>query len=128
MIKKTLFVYNSLNLFHILNEIKENCNVSIEEIIVAEEKVVFKIPKELNFTWGNNSHTMWHINAIYHNAGVTEEREGMPFYKANYMNSPPIVAPKPNNNWASLEYFNLVVESWNKTEELTKKQIVRKRV
>ena len=87
-----------------------------------------KIPKELNFTWGNNSHTMWHINAIYHNAGVTEEREGMPFYKANYMTSPPIVAPKPNNNWASLEYFNLVVESWNKTEELTKKQIVRKRV
>ena len=33
---------------NLINEIKEDCNVSIEEIIVAEEKVVFKIPKELN--------------------------------------------------------------------------------
>ena len=33
---------------NLINEIKEDCDVSIEEIIVAEEKVVFKIPKELN--------------------------------------------------------------------------------
>lgn len=33
---------------NLISEIKENCNVSIEEIIIAEEKVVFKIPKELN--------------------------------------------------------------------------------
>jgi len=33
---------------NLINEIKKNCNVSIEEIVVAEEKVVFKIPKELN--------------------------------------------------------------------------------
>jgi len=33
---------------NLINEIKANCNVSIEEIVVAEEKVVFKIPKELN--------------------------------------------------------------------------------
>ena len=33
---------------NLIDQIKENCNVSIEEIIVAEEKVVFKIPKELN--------------------------------------------------------------------------------
>jgi len=33
---------------NLINEIKENCNVSIKEIVVAEEKVVFKIPKELN--------------------------------------------------------------------------------
>ena len=33
---------------NLINEIKESCSVSIEEIIVAEEKVVFKIPKELN--------------------------------------------------------------------------------
>ena len=32
----------------LINEIKKNCKVSIEEIIVAEEKVVFKLPKELN--------------------------------------------------------------------------------
>ena len=32
----------------LINEIKKNCRVSIEEIVVAEEKVVFKLPKELN--------------------------------------------------------------------------------
>ena len=32
----------------LINEIKKNCEVSIEEIIVAKEKVVFKLPKELN--------------------------------------------------------------------------------
>ena len=32
----------------LISEIKQNCEVSIEEIIVAKEKVVFKLPKELN--------------------------------------------------------------------------------
>ena len=32
----------------LISEIKRNCEVSIEEITVAEEKVVFKLPKELN--------------------------------------------------------------------------------
>ena len=32
----------------LINEIKKNCKVSIEEIVVAEEKVIFKLPKELN--------------------------------------------------------------------------------
>ena len=32
----------------LIREIKINCDVSIEEVIVAEEKVVFKLPKELN--------------------------------------------------------------------------------
>jgi len=32
----------------LISEIKKNCEVSIEEITVAEEKVVFKLPKELN--------------------------------------------------------------------------------
>ena len=32
----------------LIDEIKKNCDVSIEEIIVAKEKVVFKLPKELN--------------------------------------------------------------------------------
>ena len=32
----------------LISEIKKNCKVSIEEIIVAKEKVVFKLPKELN--------------------------------------------------------------------------------
>ena len=33
---------------NLINEIKENCIVSVEEIVVAEEKVIFKIPKELH--------------------------------------------------------------------------------
>ena len=32
----------------LLYKIKKNRKVSIEEVMVAEEKVVFKIPKELN--------------------------------------------------------------------------------
>ena len=32
----------------LINEIKENCEVSIEEIVVAKETVVFRLPKELN--------------------------------------------------------------------------------
>ena len=33
---------------NLINNIKKNCKVSIEEVVVAEEKVVFKLPKELN--------------------------------------------------------------------------------
>ncbi|MBA1338942.1 MAG: 4-hydroxy-3-methylbut-2-enyl diphosphate reductase [Pelagibacterales bacterium] len=33
---------------NLINQIKEDRNVSIEEITVAEEKVIFKLPKELN--------------------------------------------------------------------------------
>ena len=33
---------------NLLNEIKKEREVTIEEVIVAEEKVVFKLPKELN--------------------------------------------------------------------------------
>ena len=32
----------------LISEIKKNCVISIEEIVVAEEKVIFKLPKELN--------------------------------------------------------------------------------
>jgi 4-hydroxy-3-methylbut-2-enyl diphosphate reductase len=31
---------------NLINEIKKDCDVLIEEVIVAEEKVVFKLPKE----------------------------------------------------------------------------------
>ena len=32
----------------LIKEIKKYCNVSLDEVIVADEKVVFKLPKELN--------------------------------------------------------------------------------
>tara|TARA_A100001015_G_C14792118_1_gene633486 strand:- start:452 stop:562 length:111 start_codon:yes stop_codon:yes gene_type:complete len=31
-----------------ISEIKNNMDVSIEEVVTANEKVVFKLPKELN--------------------------------------------------------------------------------
>ena len=31
-----------------ISEIKKDMNVSIEEVVTAKEKVVFKLPKELN--------------------------------------------------------------------------------
>ena len=40
MIKKTLFVYNSLNLFHILNEIKENLYFELEYIDKKNHKKI----------------------------------------------------------------------------------------
>jgi len=86
------------------------------------------VPKELNFTWANMHNNMWDVNSIYHNAGVVEELYGMPFYKANYMEKDPVIAPMPDEKWASHKYFNLVVEAWDKTLDLTKKQIIRKRV
>ena len=33
---------------NLISEIREHCNVSLEEVIVAEEKVVFKLPKTVN--------------------------------------------------------------------------------
>ncbi len=33
---------------NLIKEIKKDCLVSIEEVVVADEKVIFKIPKELN--------------------------------------------------------------------------------
>ena len=32
----------------LLNNIRKDRKVSVEEVVVAEEKVVFKLPKELN--------------------------------------------------------------------------------
>ena len=32
----------------LLNNLKKDRKISIEEVVVAEEKVVFKLPKELN--------------------------------------------------------------------------------
>ena len=33
---------------NLINKVKENRIVIIEEVVVAEEKVIFKLPKELN--------------------------------------------------------------------------------
>ena len=33
---------------NLISEIKKHCKVSLEEVIVAEEKVKFKLPRDLN--------------------------------------------------------------------------------
>jgi hypothetical protein len=72
---------------------------------------------------------MWDKNAIFHNAGVTKQEEGEPFYKGVYMHSAPINAPRPSDTWASQKYYDLIVEAWNDTQnDEIKKQIIRKRV
>ena len=84
-----------------------------------------KVVKELDFSWGTSVKKEWHANSIFHNAGVTEETYGNPFYKGNYMKNPPNTAVRPHDKWASQRYFDLVVEAWTKT---TGKQIIKKRV
>lgn len=87
-----------------------------------------KVVPELNFTWATDTMDKWDINAVYHNAGVTEEVEGKPFYKAAYMSNTPINAPRPEDKWASQKYFDLIVQAWKETNNPIKKQIIRKRV
>jgi len=84
--------------------------------------------KDLDFTWATNRMDKWSHNAIYHNAGVTKQVEGEPFYKGKYMNISPIEAPRPDEKWASQKYYDLVVEAWNATKNGEQKQIIKKRV
>jgi len=85
--------------------------------------------EDLDFTWGTSLVDLWDKNAIYHNAGVTGQSDGEPFYKGAYMHRDPILAPRPNDKWASQKYYDLVVEAWNATRNgEIKKQIIRKRV
>ena len=86
------------------------------------------IDDDLKFTWATNRVEEWHKNAIFHNAGVTEEKKGKPFYKARYMNNTPVTAFRPDDEWASQKYFDLVCEAWNQTKHGVEKQIVKKRV
>ena len=40
--------YPSVTAGELINNLKKDRDVSLEEVIVAEEKVIFKLPKELN--------------------------------------------------------------------------------
>jgi len=84
--------------------------------------------KDLDFTWATNRMDRWAKNAIFHNAGVTKEEAGEPFYKSKYMRISPIEAPRPTDKWASQKYYDLVVEAWNTTKNGEQKQIIKKRV
>lgn len=74
--------------------------------------------KDLDFTWGTMLAGDWSKNAIYHNAGVTKEVEGEPFYKGKYMSAAPVLAPRPNDTWASQKYYDLIKEAYEQTKNM----------
>lgn len=73
--------------------------------------------KDLEFTWGTQSIAQWNEHAIYHNAGVVKEESGKPFFKGMYINANPTTAPRPDDNWASQKYYDLIREAWDETSD-----------
>ena len=70
---------------------------------------------DFEFGWGTQQMSQWEKHAIFHNAGVTKQETGKPFYKGLYINTDPTKAPRPDDNWASQKYYDLIKESWDET-------------
>ena len=70
---------------------------------------------DLDFGWGTHNKSSWDLYSIFHNAGVVKSEEGKPFYKGEYMSRAPIDAPRPDDEWASQNYFDLITEAWQET-------------
>lgn len=66
-----------------------------------------EVVPELDFTWATESIKSWYKKSIYHNAGVTPDKEGY-FYKANYVKNKPPKNLNINKNNASYNYYELV--------------------
>jgi hypothetical protein len=70
---------------------------------------------DLQFSWATSSEEDWNKYNIFHNAGVTDDKDGL-FYKANYMNKLPYnekLDIKPNT--ASWHYWNIIQETAKKS-------------
>jgi hypothetical protein len=64
---------------------------------------------DLNFSWATSSFLDWDKYAIFHNAGVVEEKKEEFFYKSDYENSfPYFTQQKLNNAFASAKYWELI--------------------
>lgn len=48
-----------------------------------------RISKELDFSWASSGSGDWEKNKIYHNAGVTNNKNGTVFYKGEFINKSP---------------------------------------
>lgn len=72
---------------------------------------------ELEFSWGTQTHSQWEKHAIFHNAGVIKEEKGKPFYKGKYQqpHMSPDKAPRPDKEWSSQRYYDLIVDAWTET-------------
>jgi len=69
-----------------------------------------EIIDEMEFTWATNKVRHWEKNAIYHNAGVTSDKDGM-FYKAIYQKELPPKDLEINEDFASKKYYELLCET-----------------
>jgi len=70
-----------------------------------------EVIRELDFSWATTHIDAWHQNAIYHNAGVTEQMKDL-FYKGVYMNElPPLDKTDVNNNKCSYMYYKLIQQA-----------------
>ena len=74
-----------------------------------------RISKELDFSWASSSNINdWNNNKIYHNAGVTSNKNGTVFYKGEFISKLPwdydfsLVSPTSNsyNYVKAIEYAN----------------------
>jgi len=72
---------------------------------------------DFEFGWGTQPVQKWESHAIFHNAGVTKQETGGPFYKGLYINTDPTKSPMPDEKWASHQYFKLILESYKETED-----------
>lgn len=90
---------------------------------------------DLDFSWGTSLMKKWEECAIFHNAGVTKpsspkEDGNTPFYKGLYINKNPLESLRPSDKWASQKYFDLVVQSFENTDNMNKpiKKVVKKQI
>ena len=77
---------------------------------LEEKKKKTEIIDEMEFTWATNKVRHWEKNAIYHNAGVTSDKDGM-FYKAIYQKELPPKDLEINEDFASKKYYELLCET-----------------
>ena len=72
---------------------------------------------DLEFSWATSTEEEWNKYNIFHNAGVTNDKDGL-FYKANYMQKPPY------NENLSIKEGTASRKYWEAIEKIAKKSIL----
>jgi len=103
-----------------LNKIKKDPNYHEIQIWCADMWAVLwnlwkrnketRVVDELNFSWSNTNKKQWHINAIYHNAGVVKDSDGM-FYKGKYVKEMPLLNLELNPSLCSYNYYQILKQA-----------------
>ena len=63
--------------------------------------------KELDFSWATSSINEWSTKAIFHNAGVTSDREDL-FFKGKYIDTYPDLTLELSDKFCSYNYYNII--------------------